>query len=375
MCKKDGSVLCLPDDLKRIGSTIRSYKITQLIGIGGMGVVYKGHHVLTRQSVAIKILRRRHSLDHRSSDEEMLREAHAASRICHPHIIHIKEFGTIGGSAYMIMEYLKGTSLSSRMMRERKISAKEAGQLVYQIADALGAAHRAGIIHRDLKPENVFLIKVQYEPETPTSTENESKSDEPLADFVKLLDFGLAKLVDLGPSIRTLSGRIAGTPYFMSPEQAKSQKVDGRSDIYSLGVLFYLMVTGTLPFMSDSPVDVLAAHINTKPVQPIRYCPDIGQGINQIIMCCLEKKINRRFQSMDELRIALENQGITYPPRHILERFKGKKNLYLESQPGHGRKVTQLLVNRRHKQLLVASSIMGLGMVVLLIVLFFLLLR
>ena len=278
-----------------------------------MGVVYKGLHTSLRKTVALKILNETYGR-RKNAHKEMLREAQAASRIRNPHIVDVTDFGTTDeGAAYLVMEYLEGESLSALLMRDVRIAVPRAVIIIRQVAGALDAAHQAGIIHRDLKPENVFLLNQDRSPPSaskerePASTRKEPSSSGEI--FAKLLDFGLAKVQDMGPSTRTKAGMIAGTPYYMSPEQAQNRPVDPRSDIYSLGVLFYHMVTGVLPFTGNSSIDILMAHIAAPVGPPHRVWRGVDKGTSQVILKCLKKDPSFRFQDMGELCDALSACG------------------------------------------------------------------
>jgi len=296
-CDQCGVFLCDPEDLERIGRTFGSYEITGIIGVGGMGVVYRATHTTLLKTVAVKVLNERYG-QRRDAAREMLREAQAASRIRHPHIVDVTDFGTTQeGAPYFVMEYLEGESLSQLLGRVGRLPAGRSAKIMQQVAGALAAAHKQGIVHRDLKPENIFLLDLTA-----------GDSTQP-GDFVKILDFGLAKVLDMGPSSRTRAGMLAGTPWYMSPEQAQNRPVDLRSDVYSVGIVFYQMVTGTVPFNGESPVDILMGHISAAVIQPYKYCRTIDEQTNHVIMRCLEKDPELRFQSMEELSIALERCG------------------------------------------------------------------
>ena len=300
-CPADGADLCESEALERVGTMVTNYLVGEVIGSGGMGVVYHARQVVLDKSVAIKILNRRHG-DRRGAGEEMLREARAASRIHHPHIVAVTDFGTTeDGAAFFVMEYLAGESLAATIGRRRRLTPGKAGGLMRQIASALAAAHQAGIVHRDLKPENIFLID--------NGDASGSANREP--DFVKVLDFGLAKILDLGPSNRTRAGMLAGTPAYMSPEQARNLDVDGRSDIYSLGVLYYQMVVGRPPFEAESAFDLLMAQVHANPADPRERCAEVDQRTGAVILRCLQKDPDRRYQTMEELLEALHDSGPT----------------------------------------------------------------
>src|SRR5262249_21707670 len=273
------------------GQQLGSYQILSLLGVGGMGVVYKGHDVRLNRSVAIKVLPR----DKMSDPERKRRfvqEAKAASALNHPNIITIYDIGNESGIDFMVMEYVGGKTLDQRIPR-RGMKLNEALKLAIQIADALARAHSAGIIHRDLKPSNVMV------------------TDEGLA---KVLDFGLAKLTEISESgeegTRTLQsqteeGMIIGTLSYMSPEQAEGEKVDARPDIFSFGAVLYETVTGQKAFEGDSKLSTPAAIAKQDPKAINQLVPDTPPSLEKIINRCLRKDPGWRFRHMDDLKVEL----------------------------------------------------------------------
>ncbi len=274
------------------------YRLEERIGEGGMGTVYKAVHVLLDRPVALKILRDDVPA-FANPAKRFQREARAASGIDHENVIRILDFGRADqGFLYLVMEFVEGDALSGVLAKEGAIHPARAVDVAVQIAGALEAAAELGIVHRDLKPENILLTK---------------RGDR--GDFVKVLDFGLAKLLtvaDTGPL--TITGNVFGTPAYMSPEQCKGAPVDGRSDIYALGILLYEMVAGTPPW-TGSYASLFRAQL-TRPPPPIRetfrevQCPP---ALEVAIFRCLEKDPDRRFQTPAELRIALEALGMARP--------------------------------------------------------------
>ena len=276
------------------GEQIGGYTVLHLLGKGGMGEVYLGQHRRVSRRAAIKVLVPELS-QNQGVVERFFNEARAASLIRHPGIVEILDCDLYLDQAYIVMEYLDGESFGGYLYRtgplERDLPfffGVSAG-----IAGAVGAAHRAGIVHRDLKPDNVYLHLPTAEP----------------AVTVKVLDFGIAKLSqqDGGPS-KTSTGVMLGTPSYMSPEQCRGAgKVDSRSDIYSLGCIFYEALIGTPPFVREGMGDLIIAHVAEPPEPPIQRAPSIPAGLNDLIMRMLAKGADERFQTMDEVVAALRS--------------------------------------------------------------------
>jgi serine/threonine-protein kinase len=269
------------------------YRIVRLIGTGGMGAVYEAEHTRIRRRVAVKIL----SGPLAASEDAVARferEAQAAGRIGNDHILEVLDLGALpNGTRYMVMEYLEGETLLSRIQRYVRLSAAQVAPLARQFLSALGAAHAAGIIHRDLKPENIFILR-----------EKAGRRD-----FVKLIDFGVSKFADVGPEMFrvTRAGMVVGTPCYMSPEQARgSQDADVRSDIYAVGVILYEAVTGRVPFDAGSFNDLMFTIALTDPQPPSTFAPDLEPGFEKIILKAMARDPKNRFQSVEELADALE---------------------------------------------------------------------
>jgi eukaryotic-like serine/threonine-protein kinase len=258
------------------------YRVLGRIGQGGMGTVYLCEHVTLGKRMAVKVLRPEFS-----SDEELVRrfqhEARAASQIGQENIVDVYDFGhTPEGSAYFVMEALEGESLARVLHREGPLPLGRAVRILLQICHALDAAHRRGIVHRDLKPENVFLLR------RPDGT-----------DFVKVLDFGIAKSSTSPDASRlTRAGSIIGTPEYMSPEQAAGTGADPRSDVYSLGVLAYEVLTGRLPLEGESPISTLLKHQSEAPLPPRRWRPDLPLEVEAVVLRLLAKRPESRPQTM-----------------------------------------------------------------------------
>ena len=261
-CPKDGSGLratVAKDDL--IGEVIAErYLVTDLLGEGGMGMVYLAQHVRLPQQAAIKILRAASSNDPAQS-VRFRQEAEAASRIANDRVARVFDFGTTpSGDAYIAMEYVPGRTLKRRLDDQGAMDPGEAAQIIAMIAEGLDAAHRIGIVHRDLKPENIMIVE---------DAEAEVR--------VKVLDFGIAKMANAdASSALTQVGFIIGTPAYMSPEQVRGETLDARSDVYALGLLAYLCLTGRLPFAGNTPESEMIARLTNAPTALSSVRPDIA---------------------------------------------------------------------------------------------------
>ncbi len=280
-----------PDHL--IGQTIGNYLVTQKLGEGGMGSVYLAEHPGIGKKVALKILHPEHSSNTEVADR-FFREARAINAIGHPNIVDVVDYGVIPFGqvgrdqlVYFIMEYLDGITLSRVIKTEAPIPVERAFAIAMQVADALSASHVRGIIHRDLKPDNIILQQ--------RATHR---------DYVKLLDFGIAKVADEAGH-RTKVGLVIGTPAYMAPEQCEGRSnVDGRTDVYALGVVLYEMLTGRPPFVGEGYRDVLMQHLTQHPIPPSRYGVLLPH-VEAVVLKALEKRPELRYPSMDEMMRAM----------------------------------------------------------------------
>jgi serine/threonine protein kinase len=273
-----------------VGRSLLHYRITSKIGEGGMGVVVKAHDTHLDRAVAIKILPAAAMVDPERK-RRFIQEAKAASALNHPNVIDVHDINSDAGLDFIVMEYVDGKTLDRRIGR-KGLRIREALNYAVQIADALAAAHAAGIVHRDLKPANIMVTETG---------------------LVKILDFGLAKLAqptqsDVAGTVSSVEsltgeGRIIGTVAYMSPEQAQGKAVDARSDVFSFGSLLYQMVSGKPAFQGDSTISTLSAIIEKEP-PPLRA--DVPPDIGKIVARCLRKDPARRFQSVADLKVELE---------------------------------------------------------------------
>lgn len=275
-----------------IGDTIDGkYRIVKLLGEGGMGSVYEGENLRIHRRVAIKIL---HSAVAQSEDavQRFEREAQAAGRIGSEHIVEVLDLGDLpGGDRYMVMEYLDGEALNDRITNSGRMSPQATAGIIIDMLEGLKAAHDAGIIHRDLKPDNVFLL-----------TNKNGKRD-----FVKIVDFGISKFSSLGGEFSmTRTGAVMGTPYYLSPEQAKGEReLDARSDLYAVGVILYEAAAGRVPFDGET-FNELLFKIVLEPVPPLStYVPDIDEHFAAIVEKAMARDPAMRFQSAHEMQQAL----------------------------------------------------------------------
>ena len=278
-----------------IGQTVGNYTVVSKLGEGGMGVVYIAEHPLIGKRVALKVLRAELAAS-ADTATRFFNEAKAVNAIGNAHIVDIFDFGrTASGEYYFTMELLEGEPLAQRLTRGVPTLAM-ALDITLQVADALAASHAAGVVHRDLKPDNIFVVQRSGQRE-----------------LIKVLDFGIAKLhtggPGGGPSTLTRTGMIFGTPQYMSPEQCEgAMAADHRSDIYALGILLYQMLVGRVPFGGQGVGSIIIQHIQTAPPKPRELCPEVP-AIEAVVLRALAKR-RGRFQSMGELREALEEAGV-----------------------------------------------------------------
>lgn len=259
------------------------YRIIRLLGRGGMGAVYLARDLTLDREVAVKVI----STDERGREiyDRFRREARTAAKLSHPNIVPLHAFGEVEGMPYFVMGYVRGESLAARLRRDGKLPEDEGRRVVAEVADALHHAHRQGIIHRDVKPDNVLL-------------DDESGR-------AMLTDFGVAKAFGTADTM-TVAGHVIGTPHYMSPEQASGRvDIDGRSDIYSLGVLAYAVFSGRLPFEGSTAQEILSKHLTQTPPSLRSLVPSLSEATAQLVERCLAKDPAQRWQDASSVKSAL----------------------------------------------------------------------
>ena len=296
------------------------YRIVRLLGQGGMGGVYEGENTRIHRKVAIKVL---HAGVAAKADvvQRFEREAQAAGRIGSEHIVEVLDLGNLpSGERFMVMEFLEGESLGERIKKRKRLPVQEVGPITHQLLQGLAAAHQAGIIHRDLKPDNVFLL----------ATRGGQR------DFVKILDFGVSKFsaLDADSMSMTKTGAVMGTPYYMSPEQARGSKIDQRSDLYSVGVVMYQAVTGRVPFAAETFNELVFKIALESPDPAELVVPNLDPGVATIIARAMIRDVNLRFQSAQEFQAAVQQWLATGAA--VQTPMPGPSGHYPGAQPSYG---------------------------------------
>jgi archaellin len=258
------------------------YRVLNRLGVGGMADVYLCEDLTLGRRVALKVLLSRFAGDQQFV-ERFRREAQAAAQITHPNIVNVYDWGMVGDTYYIAMEYVEGETLKERIRRQGKLAPGEAVRITLELLAALDVAHAAGIVHRDVKSQNILMDA---------------------AGTAKVTDFGIARA---GDSQMTEAGSILGTAQYLAPEQAKGEPVDARSDLYSVGVVLYEMLTGRVPFQGDSAVTVALKHVNEVPPEPVELVPGLPYSLNQIVLKALAKDPERRYDSAASFAADLNN--------------------------------------------------------------------
>src|SRR5215470_10271374 len=261
----------------------QKYYLESKLGVGGMGTVYRAGRLRIGDRVAVKVLHPDRMADPHAV-ERFRREAQTASRLKHPNVVTVYDFGVSReGLNYQVMELAEGVSLRSLVHRHGRPAETVAAEIIRQVCAALDETHRQGIVHRDIKPENILVQTI------------------PGGLKVKVLDFGIAALRDVKAGRLTRTGAVVGTPHYMSPEQCLGEELDGRSDIYSLGIVLFEMLTGVVPFDSPATTAIVVKHVNDSPPPPRTLNPKISRAVESVALRALEKRRDSRPQTAGEM--------------------------------------------------------------------------
>ncbi len=320
----DATVVGAPPVDPLVGHTLdEKYRLEERLGIGGMGTVYRARHLLIDRPVAVKVLNQRFVEDE-AARTRFRREAKAAGRLQHTNAVTVTDFGeSQDGYVYLVMELLEGRTLRDVLAKEAPLDAARSVSLMMQISAAVAAAHEAGIIHRDLKPANIFIVQ---------------RAEVPAV--VKVLDFGIAKLAaesldEDEPMTLTQIGAMIGTPRYMSPEQCDGAELTPAADVYSLGVILYEMLTGTVPFSGSTPLAIAMKHKSETPRGPRDFVSSIPPALEQFVLHTLEKRPQDRPANAAEFRkellataerLGLEHAAITSSPNLAALRSVGTES-------------------------------------------------
>ena len=289
------------------------YLINRVVGVGGMAVVYEATELSSGKRVALKMLKESIS-DNTQALRRFINESKAVAMLNHPNIVKIVDVSVKTEHKFIVMEYIKGITLRDYMNKKVKLGWQEATAFIAQILQALDHAHMKGVIHRDIKPQNIMVME---------------------GGIIKVADFGIAKI----PNAETVTmvDHAVGTIYYISPEQAKGKKIDARSDLYSLGVMFYEMITGELPFMAENSYAIMHKQIHDAPRPPKEHVPQLPLGVEQIILCAMEKDAANRYQSASQMH------------RHILRIQQDPTLIFQRQTPPPRTSTAEVAIKRTSK--------------------------
>jgi serine/threonine-protein kinase len=297
-CPRDSATLEEMDIKSLVGKELDGkYAIEKLLGVGGMGAVFKAKHAFIGNEVAIKVIHPEMAMD-KSVTERFLREARAAATIDHVNAIRVSDFGKVGDMLYLVMEFIAGESMKDYLERKPRLDLNETVHIMNQVAAALDVAHNFQIVHRDLKPDNIMFK---------TGLKGER--------VVKVVDFGIAKVKSASDNAKealTSVGTIIGTAKYMSPEQCQASPIDHRSDIYSLGVMVYEALTGQCPYGDANGMQVIVKHIIEPPPKPRSLNPNIPEAVEKVILKALAKQPSARYNSAGEFTEELTTAAGAY---------------------------------------------------------------